>query len=270
MPITTLDGIIAGARPPQYFLKAGVGTPVVGRPQSYWATFGNPGAGTFNALPAGAALSSTGGNQPGQIWHVDPVSGETVLARFKAQASQPGTLLLCDRLWSSGGYNNTLITAQTVASVAFPARDEAGTTNGKGVQIGLEVSVASGAGAPVATISYTNELNVAGKTMANFDSILAPSIAGSFYRFTLAAGDYGVRSVQSLTLSATMTSGTINLVAYTVIADMEITAANIPNAIDALLAGSPRIKNGAVPFLIFIPSSSVATNITGSYIEAQG
>ena len=34
MPITTLDGIVAGNLPPEEFLKIGAGTQVIGRPLS--------------------------------------------------------------------------------------------------------------------------------------------------------------------------------------------------------------------------------------------
>ncbi len=270
MAITTLDNVIAGARPPQRFVKALSPTLVVGRPHSFWGIGGIPGAGSYDTTLAGVALSSSGGPVNGQIFRADPVSGESLIARFKGQAAQQGTLILADRLWHNGGLSATIATAQTINSATFPARDEASSINGKGVYIGLEVSAIAGAGAPSVTLGYTSSANIAGRSAVNTDTVITASAAGAFYQIGVQAGDYGVRSIQTLTLSATMTSGTINLVAYRVLADLELTAANVPNAIDSLLAGAPRLPNGCVPFLIFIPSTTAATSLIGSYIEAQG
>ena len=73
-----------------------------------------------------------------------------------------------------------------------------------------------------------------------------------------------------MTLSATMTSGSVSLVAYRVLARLELTVANVPNAIDALTSGFPRIYDNTVPFLIFIPSTTTASNIIGHVIWTQG
>lgn len=270
MPISTVDAVIAGARPPQYFAKAASPALVAGRPHSYWGIGGIPGAGSYDTTLAGVALSGSVSPVNGQIFRADPVSGESVIARFKGQSAQQGTLLLCDRLWHNGGLNVTLTTAQTVNSAAFPARDQASTVNGAGIYVGMEVSAVAGAGTPTITLGYTNSANIAARSAVNLDPVITGSAAGAVYRLGVQAGDYGVRSIQSLTLSATMTSGTINLFAYRVLADLELTASNVPNAIDALLAACPRVPNGAVPFLMLIPSGTAATAISGSYIEAQG
>ena len=270
MALTTLDGVIAGARPPQFFAKAASPALVAGRPHSFWGIGGIPGAGAFDTTPAGVALSSTAAPVAGQIWRANPASGEAIIGYLKGIAGQAGSLLVCDRLWHNGGLNATLLTAQTINSAAFPARDANSAINGKDIYIGLEVSAVAGAGAPIATLGYTEQGATAGRTATNLDAIVASSAAGAFHRFGVQPGDYGVRSIQSLTLSATMTSGTINLVAYRVLADLPLSGAFVPNALDALLAVAPRIPNGAVPFLLFIPSTTTATPLGGTYIEAQG
>ena len=91
-----------------------------------------------------------------------------------------------------------------------------------------------------------------------------------FLSIGLQAGDIGVRSVQSLTLSASWVSGTMNLVAYRPIAALELVGAFVPNAIDALTSGFPRLFNGSVPFFIFIPSTTTTSNISGSVVWTQG
>lgn len=267
MAITTLDGAIAGMQYPRIFSKAVTGTMVAGRPHSLFYLAGMPGAAVAPTPgTAGAALTS----YAGQIPFSNPGAGNTYLARFQGQATIAGTLVLADRLWHNSGITVTTTTAQTINSVAWPARDVNASTNGYGVRIGLEVSTATGAGAATPTISYTDESGNAGSTGAMEVTYAASSIAGTFYPFTLAAGDTGVRSIQSVTLSVSMTSGTIHLVAYRELARLELTAANVANAIDAITSGFPRLYDNTVPFIFFIPSTTTTSNISGHVIYTQG
>lgn len=270
MAITTLDAALAGMQPGRYITKAVTPTMVAGRPQSLWGLGGSPGAGSFDTTLAGVALSSTSALVNGQIPHADPATGSSYLGRLTGMANQPGTLLLCDRLWHNGGFTITSTSAQTVNSAAFPARDSAGTTNGDGVLVGVEVSGATGSGTPTLTLGYTNQAGTSGRTATNLQATTASATAGAFYQIGLQAGDTGVRSIQSLTLSATWTSGTINLVAYRILAALPLTQANVANELDALTSGMPRLFNGVVPFLIFVPNTTTASNVSGVYTETQG
>lgn len=270
MAITTLDQLIAGFQAPRAFAKAATATLVAGRPASLWSLAGNPGAGGFDTTLNGVTLSSSSSLVNGQIPHTDPGSGNAYLARLQATATQAGVLMLCDRLWHNGGYTITSTSAQNSTTPTWPARDAAGATSGAGVQLAVEVSAATGAGSPTLTASYTNQAGTSGHSATNLDATVASSAIGAFYRLGLQAGDTGVQSLQSLTLSATWTSGTINMVAYRVLAQLEIPGAFIPNAIDALTSGMPQLFNGTVPFLVFIPNTTTASNISGLYIESQG
>lgn len=270
MAITTLDNALAGMQPARYFAKAVTGTMVAGRPWSLWALAGNPGAGSFDNTLAGVALSSSSALVNGQIPFTNPVSGNSYLARFQAGATIAGTLLLCDRLWHNGGFTITANTSQTVNSATFPARDLAGTTNGDGVLLGLEISAAAGAAAPTITVGYTNQAGTSSRTATNLFPTANSPAAGSFFPIGLQAGDTGVRSVQTLQLSASWVSGTMNLVAYRVLAALELTGAYIPNAVDAITGGFQQMHDGTVPFLVFIPSTTTTSNISGQMIVTQG
>lgn len=278
MTIATLDGVLAGMQPIRPFAKAVTPTLVAGRPHSLWYLGGSPGAGAMdNTTSGGVALSSSSALVAGQIQHVDPGSGNAYLARLSALAGQAGTLLLCDRLWHGsdiiGGavVSVTSTSLQTVTSMpALPARDSAGSVNGDGVLVGLEIYAAMGVGTPTVTLGYTNQAGTASRSSTNVDAVIASSAIGAFYRLGLQAGDTGVKSIQGITLSATMTSGNFGLVAYRVLAAIELAGAFIPNAIDALTGGFAQLFNGTVPFLIFIPNTTTACNLSGSYIETQG
>lgn len=267
MAITTLDGVIAGMQYPRFFAKAVTGTMVAGRPWSTWALAGSPGAGAFDTTLNGVALSSP---INGQIPFTNPASGNAYLARLAGTATISGMLLLCDRLWHNGGYTITSTSAQNSTTPAWPARSADGTANGDGVLFGAEISATVGAGTPTITAGYTNQAGTATRTATNVLATVAASAAGSFYFIGLQAGDTGARSLQSMTLSATWTSGTMNMVAYRILAALEIGSALVPNAIDALTAGMPRMYNDSVPFLLFVPSAVTSSNITGQVVYTHG
>lgn len=270
MAITTIDQALSGSKPPIFFGKTLSPTLSLGRHQSFWGLGGFPGAGSFDTTLAGVALSSTAANIAGQIPFSDPVSGNCHLSRFQAACSITGSLILADRLWHNGGFNITLTTAQALTSATFPSRDNNQTNNGEGILLGVEVSAATGAGTPTITVSYTNQAGVSGRTATNIVTTAASAVAGTFHLLSLQSGDTGVRSVQSLTLSATWTSGTINLVAFRPIATIELINAYVPNSIDALTGGFPQMFNGSVPFMILLPSSSSAAYLSGQLVYSHG
>jgi len=268
MTITTLDGVIAGCKPPQFFYKALSGTLVGGRLYTPFYAAGIPGAAVAPTPGlAGEALTT----YAGQIPFSNPGSGTSYLARFVGLSSgQAGQIMLVDRLWHNSGITITSTASQTVNSATFPARDENGTTNGAGVLLGVEVSAATGSANPTITVTYTNSAGAPSKTGANITGTTAPSPVGAFYSIGLQAGDKGVRSVQSITLSASWISGTIHLVAYRVLSVIQIGAGGISTAVDAVTGGMPQMFNNTVPFLLFVPSGTQSTSLQGSMTVTQG
>jgi hypothetical protein len=270
MAITSLDGVVAGAQWPRFIAKAITPTMVAGRMQSLWGLGGNPSAGTFNTTLAGVTLNSTSAQVPGQIDFTNPVSGNAYLARFSASINTSGLLILADRIWHNGGFTINSTALQTVNSVGFPARDNNGTSAGEGILLGLEISAAAGAAAPTITIGYTNSNGVAGRIATNSAPTANSPGAGAFYPIGLQSGDIGVRSVQSLQLSGSWISGTMNLVAYRPIATLEISSSFAGFAIDAISSGMPILYPGSVPQLIMIPSAATASGVTGSVVWTHG
>jgi hypothetical protein len=267
MAITTLDGVLAGMLPPHTFAKALTGTMVTGRPHSTFYLAGIPGAAVAPTPGlAGAALTT----YAGQIPFANPGAGNTYLANATFAATVGGVIVIADRLWHNSGFTITSTGAQTINSVAWPARDRDGSTNGAGVYLGVEISSTTGSGTPTITVSYTNSAGTAGKSGTNINATVASSIAGTFYPIGLAAGDVGVRSVQTLTLSATWTSGTMHLVAYRELARIAMGSSGYPAAIDAITGGLPRMYDNSVPFVFFIPGTSTTSNITGGVSYTQG
>lgn len=274
MALTTLSGVKSGLTPAIHLAKITSNFTATSNVfQSWWAFSGTPVAGSFDTTLNGVTLSAASGG----VLYNNPVSGNSYVARFQAgvgrigQAVQGPGVLLCDRLWHNGGYTITSTSAQNSVTPTFPARDEAGGTNGLGVLLGLEISTATGAGTPTVTVSYTNTAGTAGRTATNIIPTVASSGAGCFYLLSLQAGDLGVKSVESLTLSATWTSGTMNLVAFRPIALLPQPQYGISGQGDAITLGMPRIYDSSVLFFLSpLPAATVSTSLSGELQLAQG
>lgn len=266
MAITTVDGIVAGFRPPEEFLKVGGTMEAAGVMHSLFYTSGRPGAATAPSPGLnGAHLTS----YAGQIPFSNPVSA-AYLAMLEATATTNGTLLVCDRLWHNSGYTATTTAAENTTFGTLEARDANAATLGDGVMLGIEVSTATtNAGAITnMTASYTNSAGTAGQT-ATIASFPITAAAGTFIPFRLAAGDRGVRSVQSLTKGTSLVTGTVHLVCYRVLARIGLLA-NVLQTKDWQQLGLPQLFANTVPFLLWVPSATTATTITGGLVYSHG
>jgi hypothetical protein len=269
MAITTVDGIIAGFKLTRFVNKTVTGSSTGDMYSSFYAA-GNPGPAVAPTPGiSGAALTS----YSGQVPFTNPSSGQnSYLARFAAATNATtayGTLILCDRLWHNSGITINSGSAQTVNSVAFPARDNDGTTNGAGVLMGLEFSSNGGAGTPTITISYTNSAGTSGRTATNlFPSAASPTV-GRFFPMKLEGSDKGVRSIQTLTFSGTgWASGTAHLVAYRILQSVRISTFNYTTDNSPLTTGMVRLYDNTVPFLMGQINQGSST--TACMVVAQG
>lgn len=272
MAITTLDGVIAGAQIPKPLIKTGITMAAVGAMRGYtpWYVAGNPGASTATSVGInGEAVTPALGSVGGRIPRTNPTGGSNAyLARLSVQANVAGQLWLIDRLWQNSGLSVTSTTAQAITPATLPARSGDGTSNGAQVMAAIEWSATGGAGTPTVTLTYTDQDGNAGAT-GTFAGVTTPPV-GTFEIFTLAAGDTGIRAPTSFIQSATRTSGTMHLVLFRLLAQVECSAANIGNAIDALTSGMPRIYDDSVLQLVWIPSATTAIQLMGTYVETQG
>jgi hypothetical protein len=259
---------------PVPFTKTGITMAAAGAMRGYtpWYAAGNPGASAANSdgVNGAAVTPSSGTSVGGRIPRTNPSSGNAHLARLAMQTNIAGSVWLIDRLWHNSGLSVTSNTGQAITSATLPARDSNGSTNGAGVMAAIEWSATGGAGTPTVTLNYNDQDGNAGT--GTFTAVASPPV-GTFEIFTLGAGDTGIRSLtsaSSFTQSATRTSGTMHLVLFRVLAQMEITSGNIGNAIDALTSGMPRIYDDSVLQLVFFPAATTATNFVGTYVETQG
>jgi hypothetical protein len=268
MAITTLDQAIAGMQPTRIFSKTASPNATAGRMQSSWGTNGIPGFGNTPSTLVGSNLSSTGGAVQGQLPFTDAPSGLNYLARFVADMSVSGKVLLCDRLWHNGGIT-AVTTLQTVGSPTFPARDINGQNSGVGVMLGAEYVTTGAASAPTISVSYLNTNGIA-RSGNNIYPVTASSTVGAFYQIAFLAGDVGAQQVTSVQFSSAPTAGSVALVAYRVLAALEIAGPYQAAALDLVTGGMSVAYNGTVPFIIFIPSAAGAIYISGATTYTQG
>lgn len=270
MAITNLDGVIAGLQPVQPVLKASFTGQAVGGLHSSLYLAGLPGA---SAAPStglnGAALTSYAGQIP---FPATVVNQNIYLASMDlTQAGNIGGAILCDRLWHNSGTVVTTTTAQSITFPGLPTRDQNGTSNGVGVQLAIEVTTATTNGAPITnmTASYTNQAGTAGQT-ATVTSFPANAVAGTFVPFNLAAGDTGVRSVQSITLGTSLVSGAVSLVCYRAIAVIPSPQTGVTGGQDFAQLGLPQMFNSSVPWMVYVLSGTAGGQVISTINYAQG
>jgi len=272
MAILSADNLFRSLLPPQPFFKDTATAEAAGWLHSSFYIAGFPGAAVAPSPGlAGAALTS----YAGQIPFPAPASGKNVYLAATDMADTGagniGAVYIFDRLWHNSGIVVTTTTGQTINSVAFPARDLDGTINGRGIQVAIEVSTATGNGGNIntTTMSYTNSLGVAGRT-ATLPVFPATAALGTIVPFVLQAGDVGVQSIQSITLGTSYVSGAIHLVAYRHIAVTQSSSANTAAVRDALQLGLPLLWDNSVPWAVYLASGTALGQCIGSLTFAQG
>jgi hypothetical protein len=264
--ISTLDEAIAGAVPPQPIQKASFTGEAAGRFHNLMGVAGRPAAVALGSPGlAGATVDNTSAIG-GFIPFTNPSGNNAYLHRFAAgNGANVVGVMLFDLLWYNTGITVTTTTGQTINSVAWPARDIAGSTNGDGVEIWLWASAAIGGSAVTnTTITYTDQGGTGGAT-GTLTSWPATAAAGTMEPFNLANGDTGVRSVQTLTLGTTYTSGTLNLLAIRKIATLFFPAAG-GQVLDVVGTGMPRLYSGSALYCALLLSGTAAGGTVG---EAQ-
>ena len=270
MPATNLDQIIAGLLPRYNVQKANLTAEGAGTWSSLWKVAGSPVAGANPPLfTAGSGYVPTNA-KTGAVPFTNPVSPEvTNLARFVVAGATVGTVILYDRLWACSGFNTTVLTAQAVTTPGtIPARDANGAALGDGVELWLEVYTAPGATTATWTIAYINQAGDP-KTATYTHPANAESV-GQMMFVQLAAGDTGVRSVTSLTCSASSgTAGDVGITLVRRVAEVPIQLANVANGIDPISGGFPQIFDNSCLALAVLASTTNTGLIQGALQLAQ-
>lgn len=221
-----------------------------------WAvgTPGLDGRNTDGTLAADAGCINKG----------NPASGQWYLRDFDIGATVAGQMFIFDVLWVNSGLVVTTTTAQAITQAALPARDNDGTTNGNGIRVGILVTTTTTNVAAITniTLSYTNSAGVAGRT-ATISSFPATAVIGTFVQFQLAAGDRGVRSIQSVTFGTSLGGGAVSLICFESLISKSVILANTGSANAARNYDIP-LYNGHCLLPFWMPTAATATTINGN------
>lgn len=270
MAIGTLDQLTAGLLAPEDVLKTSTTGEAAGELFSPFYTAGWPGAAVAPSPGVNGAALTT---YAGQIPFPAAVAGQNVyLGGVDAcQGGSVGEIWLCDRLWHNSGLTVTTTGAQAFTTPTWPSRDSAGSTNGTGLRIGIEVSTATTNAGAISnmTASYTDEAGNAGNT-ATVTSFPATAVAGQFSVFNLAAGDRGVRSIQSVSFGTSLATGTVHIVVFRVLARIPVPTANISTRYDAVQLCMPRLYDNSVPFALYRLTGTAVGVVNATLSYAQG
>jgi hypothetical protein len=227
---------------------------------------------SFNPAPAvpttSVALNKDSAQSMGPIPAISSGRLTFLGARINTSTFGAGGMLLVDLLNVSGGLNATLTTAQTTN---LPTAALTRHTTGEGVMAGIVVYTQIGSTATTVTISYTNS---SGRTS------IATSFGGSGFRevgvllpIPLQAGDTGVESIESVTVTATTgTAGNFGVCLYKPLAMISLESATGAMPLDSVSTGciigslAEIDPNACLAISVF---SAVSTSLTGALILSE-
>ena len=252
------------------FMKAGTAADAVG----YWyctsKDAGFPGAwspgtpGVNGRITNGTAVADYG-----CIPIKNPSVGVNYLTELQIASSVVHTHVFFDCLWVNSALVATTTTEQAIVTPTLPARDVSGGTVGEGCVIGLLVTTANTNAAAISnsTVSYTNSKGVAGRTAGLISGVTGMQIpssptVGTIVWFRLAAGDTGVKSIESITLGTSLVAGQVSLMICRHIAVVGTTVANVASP---KKCGDPgiRLYNNTCLLHCALVSATTATFFAG-------
>jgi hypothetical protein len=254
--IGTVDALLNGRLPQLNWYKAAFTGQGAGFMHSPLYVAGLPGAGSAPSAGVNGAVVANG--RTGTLAAPTAVANKSCYlnAAGLTQAANIAAAFLVDRLWENSGLSVTSTSSQAITPVALPARDQNGSTNGAGIEFGIEVTASLGAATATATLTYTDSDGNTGATA----TVTVPTscVAGTFLPFPLAAGDYGVRVPTAFQLSLSLVSGSLSLVGFRRIGRMiQSVSANIPDGFGPADGGGP-VADGIAPHFIYILSGTAA------------
>lgn len=240
---------------------------------SAWKDAGAPGVwapGTSGL--AGRATDGTAAGDAGCVPLIQPSTGTMYIRSATTWGAQAGVFNLWDVLWVNNAIVVTTTTAQTINSVTLPARDLNLSTNGEGTRIALVFTAASTNAGTISTstISYTNQAGTSGKTATLTGAlpslIPATPAIGTVVTFALAAGDTGVRSIESITLATSLVTGSVSLIIYRPIIELGLVAVGAAYTTTNLMAPIPP-KACLLPF--FTASATTSGNLSCTFTVTE-
>ena len=267
MAITTLAGAIAGEQQPVPYIKIETAS------QTTWCDLwtDTPNAGTNTTGSAnGVTYSSSSSQVAGQIYHVNPASGNCYISTIRMREGPIGSPvsgcgLVVDRIWQGGTYPATTTASQAITSPTWPARDINGATNGDGCIVYMS-AVTSFTATTTVTLTYTNQSGTGSRTST---AVMASAGTRTVTFFGLQSGDTGVQSIQSVQVASAQAAGTYILAVVRPLAMFPADMGAKVICEDAITVGMTRLYDGSVPYLLFY-GNGANVRIVMPYVETVG
>lgn len=249
-------------------------TSAAGRAHSLFTATGVPGPGTYSGV-AGTATQMNSSTAGALLLNASGVAPDTrhiltMNAYTPSTVVTPAMLILCDFLlyYPSCVVTGTPTTLTNTATLPRYA-------DGKGVMCFVDVQIALGAAQPALTLNYRdtsdNDQNSTATIVSPANSApistLFQSSGGIFLQ--LAAGDLGVKRINSYTL-ASGTTGTVAFVLARPLAEIPLLAANTASERDLLsqLPSLPKIEDDAcLGFIMLIGGAMTESQTIMGKIE---
>ena len=272
MTVNTLQELMDAVNNGQVFRrvisKSSQNLDTLGTPEALWTVAGMPGAGVAPATKEAPTRATTG------AIHFPTPTNNSFLLRFGMDMDQPNQgLMLVDVLSWSAGLSGTVSTEQTTN---LPTTALTRYTNGENVWLGLICWTATGSTAVNVTAKYTNQAGTANRntTSVNFwggglGAVSGAPTAVQVQWLPLQSGDYGVRSVESVTLSAsTLTAGNFGVMLCKPLAYQNQITLRSQQELDQILQTSalPEIIDDAC-LMAIVGLASSSASITSSYVD---
>lgn len=276
----TVDGTVAISNLPtagvngqdMFVYKIGTASEAAGSFYCWAKDSGSPGAWAVGTPGLnGRVTDGTTAADNGCLRVKNPASGSNYLSQIALATNVACFLNIADVVWVNSGLVVTTTTAQAITTPAFPARDDNGSANGEGYTIALLVTTATtNAGAiTTMTVSYTNQDGTAGKT-ATLASFPATAVIGTLVIFQLAAGDTGVRSIQSITLATSLVTGAVSLLVMKVVGSQSSATANAGGPVtQSVMDPGTRLYNGVCLLPFGLMSATTATTLVGTLVAVE-
>jgi hypothetical protein len=236
-------------------------------PHTSWTATGNPQAGAYGTTGVGNGRVLTSSTAGAMVYGnaTGPATMHLITAGVTTKvASSTGTLILCDRIADCA-------IAQTAAAASFTGVDATSrlastTAPGDGGQLWVEIS-STLTGAANKTLTYTDQLgNASATTPALLMANTAVGRSGNLKLWQdLAAGDSGLRSLDTIATTTGGTSGNICCCIVRPLATIPIPAVSVWVEKDYVieLPNIPLLYDSSCLFWIYIPTAAVTPSIFG-------
>lgn len=230
--------------------------------QSLWT--GAPFAGatpTTAVAPTKATTGAWGGSAP---WQDSGGSFQALLVGGLVSSFYSGMLIVADRLGHQGGLDATVTSAQTTN---LPTAALTRYTSGVGVMIGLEIYATIGSTTTTVSASYTNQAGTAGRTTPlRVFGVSGANGAATFLLLPLQVGDTGVKSVESVTVTAsTGTAGNFGVTLFKPLIAINLYNQNqaLEPIVGGMMLGVPELVDNACLMGLHVSPISLISQVGG-------